>query len=164
MDYSDSTNTTLYDKQIEFYDEVLLIETICVLLYENQVKLVISDEYCSDYGMDCKFDLPCLLEAFYNIIEGLIEKCDFDIEFYEQGREYFLSFVVSENTVEINVQYGYNVSSSMIYMASYDFVKKMFIVFYDSIFQYATKYIANISKNDIFIKWNNEVEKLKNKV
>lgn len=85
MDYSDSTNIKLCDKQIELYDEESLIDIICVFLYDNQVKLVISDECCSDYGMDCKFDLPCLLEAFHNIIEGLIEKHNFNIEFYEQG-------------------------------------------------------------------------------
>lgn len=68
------------------------------------------------------------------------------------------------NDIEISVQYGYNISSDMTYEANYDFVKKMFIVFYDSIFQYATRYITDISKNNIFIKWNNEIEELKNSV
>lgn len=162
MDYSSSKNIVLYDNQIKFYDEVLLIDVICSSLYDNQIKFVVSDEYCSDYGMDCRFDLPCLLEAFHNVIEGLRENHDFDIEFYEQGREYFFSFIVSGNNVEINVQYGYNDDLNMRYETSYDFIKKMFIAIYSSIFHYATQYINDISQNSAFVEWNNEIDRLQN--
>lgn len=162
MDYSNSKNIVLYDKQVKFYDEVLLINVICNLLYNNQVKFVIKDEYCSDYGMDCRFDLPCLLEAFHNVIEGLRENHDFDIDFYEQGREYFFSFIVLENVIKINIQYGYNNSIKRRYEVSFDFLKKMFITIYSSIFQYATTYINNISQNSVFIEWINEINRLKN--
>lgn len=161
MDYSNCKSTVRYDKQIEIYDEIPLIDVICGLLCDNQVKFVISDEHCDDFGMDCKFDLPCLLESFDDIMEGLRKKQDFNTEFYEQGREYFFSFIMAENNVKINLKYGGHNEFDKKYEASYTLVKNMFIEFYNSVFQYAAEYIKDISKNCIFIEWNNKINDLR---
>lgn len=161
MDYSNSKRKVLYDGQIEFYDKNSLINAICGLLYDNQVKFVMSDEHCDDFGMDCKFDLPCLLEEFDVIMEGLRKKRDFNIEFYEQGREYSFLFIMTESNVKINLRYDHHNNPDTKYEVSHFFVKNMFIELYDSIFQYAAEYIKGISKNHIFIEWNNEINNLR---
>ena len=50
-----------------------------------------SDDDCSDYGMNCKFDLPCLLEIYDDVVCGLLnkqDKCYEDVvECYTNERE-----------------------------------------------------------------------------
>lgn len=54
---------------------------------------MVSDNICKNYNMDCKFDLICLLDVSDEIISALIKKEKFDIEFYEQGREYIFFLI-----------------------------------------------------------------------
>lgn len=88
LDHRDSRIVQVEYKDIQFYDKVLLIDIICSLLYDDRVRFIVSDNICKNYNMDCKFDLICLLDVSDEIISALIKKEKFDIEFYEQGREY----------------------------------------------------------------------------
>lgn len=93
LDYRDSRIDQVEYKDIQFYDKVLLIDIICSLLYDNRVRFIVSDNICKNYNMDCKFDLICLLDISDEIISALIKKEKFDIEFYEQGREYMFFLI-----------------------------------------------------------------------
>lgn len=68
LDFSNSKDIKVDNKEIPFYGEDSLIGFICDALYEKNVKLIVSDNCCSDYGMNCKFDLPCLLESYEDIL------------------------------------------------------------------------------------------------
>ncbi len=160
LDFCNSKETIINDEEIEFYDEISLIDVICNILYENQVKFVICDNNCDDYGMDCKFDLPCLFEAFNDIISGLKWRKNFHIEFYEQGRVYLFSFFILSNNVKVNIKYGYDDNCIVAYELDYDYIKAMFVEFYKSAFCNAKKYIEYLDKNDIFIEWNTKLNEL----
>lgn len=95
--------------EIAFLDETSLIDYVCDFLYEELVKFIVSDDDCGDYGRDCKFDLSCLLEAYNGIIYSLFNKQDFLVEFYEQGRKYFISFVMFDDRVQLDIRYNYNI-------------------------------------------------------
>lgn len=138
-----------------------MIDFVCNVLYEKQVAFIVSDDDCSDYGMNCKFDLPCLLEVYDDVICGLLNKQDFLIEFYEQGREYFISFVISNDDVELNIQYGYDNTYSKKEKLTYCYIKKMFVDFYETLFEYVNKSFINIEQNYIFDKWNMKLKALK---
>jgi len=38
-------------KEIQFYDEVSLIDTICSVLHDNQVRFIVSDDFCENYNI-----------------------------------------------------------------------------------------------------------------
>ena len=68
-----------------------MIDFVCDVLHEKQVSFIVSDDDCSDYGMNCKFDLPCLLEIYDDVVCGLLNKQDkgFEdvVECYTNERE-----------------------------------------------------------------------------
>lgn len=160
LDYSNSKDIKVDNQEIPFLDEISLIDFVCAVLYEKQVKFILSDDYCSDYGMSCNFDLPCLLEAYDDIICGLLNRQDFSVEFYEQGREYFISFVISDDNVKLNIRYGYdNTCGSEELTCCY--IKKMFVDFYGTLFEDFNNSFDNIKRNPIFNEWNMKLNELK---
>lgn len=76
LDFSNSKDIKVDNKDIPFWDENFLISFVCDTLYDKHVKFIVSDNYYSDYGMNCKFDLPCLLEAYEDVICGLLNRQD----------------------------------------------------------------------------------------
>jgi hypothetical protein len=75
----------------ESYDDIL--NDICIAFYESKkVIFKVGGFGSDDWGMDCKFDLPCVLEQMDQIINGIKNKENFEIDFYEQGRECLLIF------------------------------------------------------------------------
>ena len=138
LDYRDSRIVQVEYKDIQFYDKVLLIDIICSLLYDNRVRFIVSDNICKNYNMDCKFDLICLLDLYDETISALVEKRRFDIEFYEQGREYIFLFE-----------------------ATYNDMREIFLSFYQSLFQYTEKCIENIGENVVFCEWKRKLNELK---
>ena len=133
---------------------------MCDTLYEKQVKFIVSDNYCSDYGMNCKFDLPSLLEAYEDIICGLLKRQDFSIEFYEQGREYFLSFIIFKDEVKLNIRYGYD-NTWLKEELTYCYIKKLFVDFFEVLFEDINKCFGNIERNPVFNEWNMKLNELK---
>ena len=160
LDFSNSKGIKVDNREIAFFDETSLIDYVCDFLYEEQVKFIVSDDYCDDYGMDCKFDLPCLLEAYNDISYSLLNKQDFLVEFYEQGREYFISFVMSDDNVQLDIRYGYNNICSKKEELTYCYVKKMFADFYMILFEYISKYFSSIQQNSVFNEWNIKLKEL----
>lgn len=160
LDFSNSKDIKVDNKEIPFWDENSLIGFVCDTLYEKNVKFIVSDNYCSDYGMNCKFDLPCLLELYEDIICALLNRQDFSIEFYEQGREYFISVIIYNDDVKLNIRYGYD---DIWYKEelTYCYIKKIFVNFYEVLFEDINKCFRNIEKNPIFINWTAKLNELK---
>lgn len=161
LDFDNSKDIKIDNQEIPFLDEISLIDFVCNALYEKQVKFIVSDDYCSDYGMDCKFDLPCLLEVYEDVICGLLNRRDFSIEFYEQGREYLISFLIFNDDVKLNIQYGYDNTWSKEEELTYCYIKKIFVDFYEVLFGAINKCFCNIEKNTIFKEWNMKLNELK---
>lgn len=132
--------------KIAFLDETSLIDYVCDFLYEELVKFIVSDDDCGDYGRECKFDLSCLLEAYNGIIYSLFNKQDFLVEFYEQGREYFISFAMSDDSVQLDIPYNHNNSYSRKEELAYCYIKKMFVDFYGYCLGDISKCFSNIQQ------------------
>ena len=161
LDYRDSKMVKVDCKEIQFYDEVSLIDTICSILHDNQVSFIVSDDLCENYNMDCKFDLTCLLDLYDETISALIEKRRFDIEFYEQGREYIFLFDIEEDKVIVDICPKYDVNRKRRCEMDYIYIREMFLLFYESLFQYIEKCIKNIDRNVVFCEWEGKLNKLK---
>lgn len=161
LDYRDSKIAKVDYKDIQFYDEVLLIDILCSVLYDNQVRFIVSDDICKNYNMDCRFDLTCLLDVSDEIISALIKKEKFDIEFYEQGREYIFSFNIEENMVTVDIWPEYDEDRKRRCEVDYIDIKEMFLSFYQSLFQYIEKCIENIDKNIVFCEWKRKLNELR---
>ncbi len=71
LDKSNFTEKSYCIEDIKILDEITLIHAICEMLYENHANFLFYDENDSDFGMNCKFDLPCLLDNFEQIMDGL---------------------------------------------------------------------------------------------
>lgn len=145
-------------EDIRNLDEIALIHAICDMLYENHAKFLFYDENDSDFGMDCKFDLPCLLDSYAQIMDGLQKKKDFELEFFEPGREYFLSFAEDEYVMKISLQIGYDKKSVRNYVTEHSTVKEIFVNLFKDIFIIAEKNIKNITENPVFVGWVNILE------
>lgn len=161
LNFHDSIKLAYDYGDMSCYDEVMLIDTICNVLYDNHVKFIVSDNLNNNYGMDCKFDLPCLMESYHEILFGLNNKKDFSIDFYEQGREYLFSFIMREdNMIQIKIQHGYNIKNISQQVVEFHLMKEMFIKLFDSIFQFADTYISGIRTNAIFHTWKSLLNSL----
>ena len=144
-----------YIIQEEDYDGIL--SDICTIFYEsNRVIFKVSGFGSYDWGMDCKFDLPCVLEQMDEIVNGIKNKEEFRIEFYEQGRECILTFRFCETQVliEYNSIYNENIDNSIISM-DYDVVKKMFLDFYSDFIYCIKKLVPEVMENELFNEWEN---------
>ncbi len=160
LDFSNSKDIKVDNKEITYCDENSLIDFVCDALYEKHVKFIVSDNCCSDYGMNCKFDLPCLLEAYEDIICGLLNRQDFSIEFYEQGREYFISVSILNDDVKLKIRYGYDDTWSKEEL-TYCYIKNMFVDFYEILFEAINKCFRNIVRNPVFNDWIMKLNELK---
>ncbi len=161
LDYRDSRMVKVDYKDIQFYDEVSLIDIICSVFYDDRVRFIVSDNICKNYNMDCKFDLICLLDVSDEIISALIKKEKFDIEFYEQGREYIYFFNIEEDTVTVDIWPEYDEDRKRRCEVAYNDIKEMFLSFYQSLFQYVEKCIENIDENVVFCEWKRKLNELK---
>ncbi|MCI9638004.1 MAG: hypothetical protein HFG77_16740 [Hungatella sp.] len=161
LDYRDSRMVKMDYKDIQFYDKVSLIDIICSVFYDDRVRFIVSDNICKNYNMDCKFDLICLLDVSDEIISALIKKEKFDIEFYEQGREYIFFFNIEEDTVTVDIWPEYDEDRKRRCEVAYNDIKEMFLSFYQSLFQYVEKCIENIDENVVFCEWKRKLNELK---
>lgn len=161
LDYRDSKIVKVDREDIKLYDQVSLTDIICSVLYDNQVRFIVSDDICKNYNMDCKFDLNCLLDVSDEIISALIKKEKFDIEFYEQGREYIFSFNIEEDVVTVDIWPEYDENRKRRCEVDYIDIKEMFLSFYQPLFYYVEKCIENIDENVVFCEWKRKINELK---
>ncbi|GAA0077326.1 hypothetical protein UT300005_17040 [Clostridium sp. CTA-5] len=142
-----------YIIQEEDYDGTL--SAICTIFHEsNRVIFKVSGFGSDDWGMDCKCDLPCVLEQMDEIVRGIKSKEEFSIDFYEQGRECLLIFQFCETQVliEYNNIYSKNIDNSILYM-DYEVVKQMFFDFYNDFIYCIKKLVPEVMENQLFNEW-----------
>ena len=155
LDKSNFTEKSYCIEDIKILDEITLIHAICEMLYENHANFLFYDENDSDFGMDCKFDLPCLLDNFEQIMDGLQRNKDFEIEFFEPGREYYLSFANDEGVMTVSLRIGYDEKRVRKYVTESAIVKEILVNLFKDIFIIAERNINNIRENPVFNGWVN---------
>ena len=158
LELRDEENITSLDWDINLenqdqdYDCILL--DICNMLYEAKQVIFKIEGFGEKWNIvDCKADLPCILEQMDTILEGILKKGDFEIDFYEQGLERLLKFSFKRETVCITCTSYVNMPPISVIEMEYESVKHLFWKLYDDFLMCIERLLPRVMKNTLFNEW-----------
>lgn len=161
LDFKENSSITEFDYSFDYindsegYDFDSLIVDICNIFYDSEkIYFKIGGFGETDWGADCKTDLPCVLEQMDVILQGIKNKEKFEIDFYEQGMERTLEFLFDERNVSIKCSCYINwIPQPPIVFMSYDAVYKLFIKLYNNFLECINMIIPKIQEIKLFKDW-----------
>lgn len=151
--------TNIYD--INEYDDELddgrsVISDVCAI-FANTEKIIFS---ISGFGeenwpVDCRFDLPVIIEQLPVIISKINnEDFDFKLDFYEQGIEREIIFSDADDVVNLECvsRNGWIPKPSKIEMKKEN-ISTMFRKFYEDFLSYSAVLCNDLSNHQLLKKW-----------
>jgi len=160
LELRDEENITSLDWDINLenqdqdYDYDCILLDICNMLYEAKQVIFKIEGFGEKWNIvDCKADLPCILEQMDTILEGILKKGDFEIDFYEQGLERLLKFSFKRETVCITCTSYVNMPPISVIEMEYESVKHLFWKLYDDFLMCIERLLPRVMKNTLFNEW-----------
>ena len=160
LELRDEENITSLDWDINLenqdqdYDYDCILLDICNMLYEAKQVIFKIEGFGEKWNIvDCKADLPCILEQMDTILEVILKKGDFEIDFYEQGLERLLKFSFKRETVCITCTSYVNMPPISVIEMEYESVKHLFWKLYDDFLMCIERLLPRVMKNTLFNEW-----------
>lgn len=146
----------------EDYDIDCILLDICERLDNlKKVKFVISGFGDEEWNVDCKADLPCILEQMEEILNGVVYKHNFTIDLYEQGMEREIEFEFKDENVTLTCKsYVGNLPPELLIFVPDDKLYKIFLEFFNDFIKCIEIFLPEYLDNGIFIEWVNNNKKL----
>ena len=143
-----------YDTELD--DETSIIFDICNFFEETgEIKFIVSGFGDSEWGVDCKFDLPGIIEILPELISKLNQKkYDFNLNFYEQGVEREVIFRESKGSIIVSClsQTKWKLLPSN-YEMTKESVEKIVRGLYNTFILYSEKLCPRLIKNPLLLDW-----------
>ncbi|KYN78017.1 hypothetical protein A0J52_01665 [Clostridium sporogenes] len=145
-----------YDSELD--DETSVIFDICDIFEQTkQIKFLVSGFGQDEWPVNCRFDLPGIIEELPEIINKISqEEYNFKLNFYEQGVERELIFQESGQNISLTCLSRTNwiPTPNMIEMNK-EKVKRIFNDLYENFIFYSTELCPSLIKNPLLFNWLN---------
>lgn len=133
-----------------------ILDSIYNIFYDSkQVEFVIAGLGCSNWGMDYKYDLPCVIENVEYILRRVNNKQAFSIDFYEQGRECIFEYSFIKDMVYIKYWFYLQDKEKKEECVPYNYIQEMFKNLFEEFTSYAEQIIPGIKQNKLYVEWKN---------
>lgn len=143
-----------YDDELD--DERSVIADICeVFANTNRIRFIVSGFGSSHWPVDCRFDLPIIIEQLPEI-KKKIDKDDFNfsLNFYEQGIEREINFTQDKDNIilECISRNNWVPEPSIIAMGKED-ISRIFNMLYENFKSFSTSICKDLSTNHLLKAW-----------
>lgn len=145
-----------YDCELD--DETSVIFDICDFFEgTGEIKFIVSGFGEDDWKVDCRFDLPGIIEVLPGIINKISQgEYSFKLDFYEQGVEREIIFEENGSDVSLTClsRTSWIPTPSNIEMKKED-VEKIFKSLYDTFISYSTELCHSLINSPLLSEWLN---------